>query len=99
MGEIIFKLIQFTKRDPGEDSFEGDLDQEEFGVSENFYVKSKEAAPIKHKKNLDKTTAVEFYNRGEKNQLEIQSTDDLAKDLPTILQIPIKPEIRISYLK
>jgi len=76
MGESIFKLLQFTKRDPGEDSFEGDLDQEDFGVSENFYVKSMEPAPIKHQ---DKTAALEFYKRGEK--MEIQSTDDLAKDL------------------
>ena len=52
------KLIQFLKRDANEDSFEGYLDQEELGVSDNFDVKSKD--PSKHKKNQDKTAAAEF---------------------------------------
>ena len=60
MDERIFKLIQFLKRVANEDSFEGDLDQEELGVSDNFDVKSKDGAPSKHKKNQDKTAAAEF---------------------------------------
>ena len=42
MDESIFKLIQFFKRDANEDSFEGDLDQEELGVSDNFDVKKEQ---------------------------------------------------------
>ena len=71
MDESIFKLMKFTKRDANEDSFEGDLDQEELDVSDNFDVKSKEGAPSKHKKNQDNTAAAEFSQWRRKKLLHI----------------------------